>query len=380
MSRYNSKDFTGPPFDLYIPSADATLQFSDYPAVREWATKQKKLWAPASKLAKVHSPLTKQAYNSIASFFDKLSQIRIPADGQAIETVKQQLTQLGEGIYPTADSPIGLSILEGIDKYPRTAAARMVWAVQAIDGFTHPISADFLVTLINVRIEDQIGHTEPRIQKARLTKLFKEWQGRLEDMERKFRNQFDYSIRASKDQLHEVSTDYLDHADEWARIKRTFEEDIRLKAPASYWAERAQQSLRTANTALLWFFGISGFSVVALAFIFPFVFEQLTSMGSGFNLAPTVLITLPAILLLWFLRLIARRHVNSLATARDAQHRQTMIQTYLALMAEEGSGVTEQDRLLILQALFRPENPSGDDDAPPPHLLEIMTKAAGKGK
>lgn len=49
-----------------------------------------------------------------------------------------------------------------------------------------------------------------------------------------------------------------------------------------------------------------------------------------------------------------------------------MITTFEALVHAPDNKITPDALLLILQAVFRPLQPSSEDDAPPPNLLEIM--------
>ena len=92
------------------------------------------------------------------------------------------------------------------------------------------------------------------------------------------------------------------------------------------------------------------------------------------GLGAIVLITLPALAFFWFLRLISRIFVTNLHYMADAGLRSTMVTTFLALIEDDKNPVESDERLLILQALFRPAGESGDDAAPT-NLLERLIKA-----
>ena len=49
-----------------------------------------------------------------------------------------------------------------------------------------------------------------------------------------------------------------------------------------------------------------------------------------------------------------------------------MVETYLALMKDQASNIKDEDRFLILNALFRRYQSDGTDDAPPPNMIEIL--------
>ena len=52
-----------------------------------------------------------------------------------------------------------------------------------------------------------------------------------------------------------------------------------------------------------------------------------------------------------------------------------MVTTYLALLKEGPGAATPEERLLVLNALFRPGPGDTSDDSPPSELLEIMKKS-----
>jgi hypothetical protein len=72
------------------------------------------------------------------------------------------------------------------------------------------------------------------------------------------------------------------------------------------------------------------------------------------------LVTVPALAAFWLLRAVSRLFVQQTQRMGDAFERNTMVKTYLALLTEPNHKVEAAERLVILQALFRP----GPDDPP----------------
>ena len=60
----------------------------------------------------------------------------------------------------------------------------------------------------------------------------------------------------------------------------------------------------------------------------------------------------------------------------DAQHRQSMLETYLALRGEVG--LKDEERVIILTALFRPLPGQGPDENPPTVATELWQKLTNK--
>ena len=100
--------------------------------------------------------------------------------------------------------------------------------------------------------------------------------------------------------------------------------------------------------------------------------------GSGsesfLRISDALVITVPALGYFWVLRLVSRIFVSNLASMSDAAERSIMISTFLALLADKNEPVKTEERLLILQAIFRRGPGMPGDDAPPPNLLELLTR------
>lgn len=87
-----------------------------------------------------------------------------------------------------------------------------------------------------------------------------------------------------------------------------------------------------------------------------------------------LLVLIPMLGAAWLLRLISRFLNNNQVLADDARHRQVMTQTYLALVADPNSQVTEKDRLIMLNAIFRPLPGAQTDEVAPPTVLDLLKK------
>ena len=77
---------------------------------------------------------------------------------------------------------------------------------------------------------------------------------------------------------------------------------------------------------------------------------------------------------IWLVRIITRLFLSNLHQASDAEERVTMVETFLSLMSE-GQISREEDRHLVLQALFR-STATGlvKDEGSPPTVIDISNK------
>jgi len=89
-------------------------------------------------------------------------------------------------------------------------------------------------------------------------------------------------------------------------------------------------------------------------------------------LAGVAAVTIPALLYAWLLKNVGRVFIQNLSLADDAAHRRALVLTYLGLAENPKLEIKDQERALILNALFRPVPPHTGDDGPPSGLLELI--------
>lgn len=79
------------------------------------------------------------------------------------------------------------------------------------------------------------------------------------------------------------------------------------------------------------------------------------------------------------MKAIARIFVTNLQLLDDARQRHTMTTTFLALMQDPKNQMTIEDRVLILQALFRLPGADVEDEVPT-NWIEVLLKRADSSK
>lgn len=78
--------------------------------------------------------------------------------------------------------------------------------------------------------------------------------------------------------------------------------------------------------------------------------------------------------LLWVLRHMARMFADNIADARDAAQRSALTSTFLALSTQEKVSFSDNERAIIVQALFRPSPAQPTEDGVPVPLLELLRR------
>lgn len=162
---------------------------------------------------------------------------------------------------------------------------------------------------------------------------------------------------------------------ELAALRQQVSDSIRLDASHNLWRERSSAHLKWSLGA----FAVMLVCIIALVTIVlsyglpaiePTAFEIVTR--SGYTTHKLIVISLCVIGAAWVLRFVARSIVENMSLRSDAQHRQSMLETYLALRGEVG--LKDEERVIILNALFRPLPGQTPDENPPTPAGEAFQK------
>lgn len=191
--------------------------------------------------------------------------------------------------------------------------------------------------------------------------------------------------------------------DEINNVKKAYVEDMKLKASVQYWKEKKDGHSDKRKDAFknLRKFVIFG-SILSLSFFLVTIIFMLEASGvnvinsisidppKGRTIALSTYIIVSGALgtiltaIFWTARILVRQYLTERRLEGDADERRVMTQTYLALISE--GAAEDEDRLVILNALFRPspDQPTGSDDsggdiALPALLAKLMDQRSLKG-
>lgn len=164
------------------------------------------------------------------------------------------------------------------------------------------------------------------------------------------------------------------HEDAMEALRKTFREELALRAPAEYWRGKREGHLKWA-----WVSGIASFAGIGGAALGLGLQIHSLLSKTPVNTAPETwrlaVLALVGVFTVWALRLLVRMFLSHLHLLTDAGERVVMVQTYLSLL--EGDHLTsKEDRQLILQALFRPATDGiVKDEGVPFSLAEALTRS-----
>nr|WP_314256756.1 DUF6161 domain-containing protein [uncultured Devosia sp.] len=163
---------------------------------------------------------------------------------------------------------------------------------------------------------------------------------------------------------------------ELTRIRELYHKHVQVEAAATYWSDRANAAWQAGAASLAAFIAMVivplGYAFFNLEAIKDFVMEIGTTSQGQLSLTPLVAITVPVLAYGWILRHVSRLFIQSFAQSDDARYRNVMTMTFLGLSKDEKSGVTDTERGIIMNALFRPSPPNAAEDGPPIGLLDLI--------
>jgi hypothetical protein len=179
---------------------------------------------------------------------------------------------------------------------------------------------------------------------------YKKYVEALDNLKNEKDSSFQEWFTASKkafDNFNNASTKKIEE------LKKLYEEELALKAPAQYWEERAKEMRIQGQW---WLGGLCISTIVGVIFLY----NLLGSIGTGefetmfkdtgtaikWSIVFITFVTFLAFLIRTFTKLT----FSSFHLARDAQERKQLTYVYLAL--KENKAVSDIDRNIVLQSIF----------------------------
>ncbi len=167
------------------------------------------------------------------------------------------------------------------------------------------------------------------------------------------------------------------HQEGMANLETVFREKMSLRAPVEYWEERSEHHKERTTVSGRWAFGAMAVLTLFIGLVAAWVLHNLSPDGKPEVWRVSVLV-LVGVLGVWATRLLVRMFLSHIHLATDAAERVVMVKTYLSLL-ESGKLFTDEDRKLILQALFRPASDGIVKDEGLPHpALDMLTKLGSR--
>ena len=186
------------------------------------------------------------------------------------------------------------------------------------------------------------------------------------------------SEQISKKAADEMEAFRQEKATLFADLEDLYRRKLVLEEPAILWDNIAAAKTLNWRIWLSVFFALlaipATFIVQNYELAVATVARITSTANGGVSISGIAAISVPALFYAWLLKNISRVFLQNLNLADDATHRRALALTYLGLAANPKLDVSENDRALILNALFRPIPSQGGDEGPPSGLLDLIRK------
>lgn len=185
--------------------------------------------------------------------------------------------------------------------------------------------------------------------------------------------------QVSLDEMRDAFAKYVDEKTrELNELHELYEKHLILQGPSRHWQKVASMGNRYAFFALVAFVVLLAAPAILIwaewSAVSGYIDHVLDITKGTISVASLVVFTVPVLAYGWLLKHVSRIFAQNLLIASDAEHRRVMAITFLGLAKRKSVGIAEQDRALILNALFRPAPTSPQEEGPPLGLLEFIKK------
>lgn len=414
---------------LKIPGRSKPLRFSNYNDLSEFLKKERDAWellndniTPEVESSDVLSHVLRQPHQQLDQAIASISSVDSDHNQtrhRSRQILAQALQSITNGNFPLSTSLEGKRLMKLAES--DLGAVAGVLLSRGISGL--------LVSSVNPRQNVDIGPAVSAISRGLIslrdpkgtieaerqvmadlalelesnaTKVLdsvtQNVQDRIKSIE-SFATRTDERLTEQQERFHAAELEIKNWISEQKNRLKNLEETLTTKLATDdaviLWETAGQRYKNRGWGALAVFTALAITGVLGVIFLFDEAYLRLTntyipseivagenvvkpSASTTSGLALGVLITFPIIVLAWGMRLASRTFNHAGASRKDAEIRAALTKTYLNLAADPSTGIQDAERVLVLNALFRPPGATGDDDTLPPNLIDVITKARDK--
>lgn len=385
----NEPDDTEPPPFITLDLDTGSREFDDVDELAEWAKEQREAVGWLQNATKNQGNI-QQAWNvlndsigKVENFCNRYPQLNDQQQRAESQNLKKHFTNTVQSGKIQTRGSADLSFVDSLRKQHSDIVAAHAYAFLTNHDFQIASAASFAGAHLAMRY--QLGGTDTvAAQKKSLESVKQSWSVRFGKLKKRIESEaeafraeltdrkasVDTLVKELEDQKKEQRKSFdkicEDATSQLESITQTYDEKLALQSSVSYWGLK-----KRSHNRVMWVTGITsvvvgaataaGFIAVAHEFLQePLERTEIWRFG--------VLVAVSTFGV-WLTRLFGKIFIANLHLRTDAQERETMILTYLAML-REGDVLKSDERELILQVVFRPsttgyikeEGPTGFGD------------------
>jgi hypothetical protein len=190
-------------------------------------------------------------------------------------------------------------------------------------------------------------------------------------------NDYNSKVKAEIDKSHTAGGNLLKKSlDKKIQLEQAYREHMKFKAPAEYWKERASFLNLEGKKFMYWLVSLTSLGMLMLFSLLWLTPEDMLENIFSKNPARAIrwsiiFITLISLLFVG-IQALKKAMFSSFHLARDAEEREKLTVFYLSLIKD--STITQEDRSLVLQALFSRADTGMLKDESSPTMPGIIDK------
>ncbi|MFN8830286.1 MAG: DUF6161 domain-containing protein [Labrys sp. (in: a-proteobacteria)] len=158
-------------------------------------------------------------------------------------------------------------------------------------------------------------------------------------------------------------------------IDETIKSRLNFTSASNLWTQRSKEARLSANILLGFFFVVLTSSLAYVFFHHDQFIDNIKASDPNLYYYSVSLYILLFVGIGWLLRTLLKIGFRSRHLAEEADHRRSLIETFIALTNENSASLKESDRFLILISIFRPLYPVAGDDISPPTTIDLLKEA-----
>lgn len=215
-----------------------------------------------------------------------------------------------------------------------------------------------------------------------LKKLNEQWEADLKENDIEYHEVL-HQLRRDKTRLKNVVLGlarnykqiHQDHEERMSGMETAFSTEMQLRAAEKFWGHKRRINRRRENASRKVLLE-RGLPFIGAGLLFVYLFIGWALGFDKFTPGHVFAYLMPTILAIWPLRILANEMRTNKDMADDAEEREAMLMTFKALEYE--TRVKDEERIVILNALFRPHERGVEDGIPNPAWDAILKRIDDK--
>lgn len=369
--------------ELQLPLGQEPISFASVDDVKAWIEEETEFWSWMSELTpqKGKAPQPHQLWQTSAGDWPAVVKVASQYLANPSDALLNKLQQQLSACYTTG---VRLTRRDPRAQFAARVAKEekdVLTAAYILQSFVEPMAnpannAQATAGMIRALLfSHSFSDDNLEAQKRALAEETRQWSD-FENTSRTefatFRSEFTETRSEISTTLEGQRTAFADllreKGEELDALKETYDKFMALKAPVDYWTKKKVEHAERAKSLRNWFVVALVVAVVAVVWSFvsllPNLMDGYPALAKG--IWPVAIMIAIGTAVSWPVRILARMLLSNLHLQTDAEERETMVQTYLSLLRNEG-GLEREHIRIVLESLFRPTSTGivRDDAAPP---------------